>query len=197
MERLQQLIASLEEIDQSAQRKCIETLGAKCVASFLKDMFSNGDPAESLAWLKAVGGSFNEYLEYGHMVKRMGTGAVRELEEAVDWVKFNRGKFCEFVHASRDEACDKPYAYAIRGECGDKTGYFRPVRWDEESLGFVEKEDLTDEEKRWLDEYPECVYHSGRPCARWELETGDEDCECVLGREYYSLVLVPLGEDDS
>ena len=200
MERLQQLalVESLKEIDQSGKHMCIETLGADCVASFLKNIFQNGSGEERKKWLNAVGSSFDEYLDYSHMVNRMGTSSVRELEDAVGRVKFHRGRFCEFIHASRDEACSKPYAYTTRGEFGGETGYFRPVRWDETTLGFVEKEDLTEEEKGWLDEYPECVYQSGRPCARWEDEDGaDEDCECVLGREYYSLVLVPLGDESN
>ena len=120
MKRLQQLalVESLKEIDQSGKHTCIETLGADCVASFLKNIFQNGSDKERKKWLNAVGSSFNEYLEYSHMMNRMGTGSVRELEDAVGRVKFHRGRFCEYIHASRDEACGKPYAYTTRGEFG-------------------------------------------------------------------------------
>ena len=64
------------------------------------------------------------------------------------------------------------------------------VKWDDNKGIFAEKP-LSKDDLNWIEEHPECCYHYGQPCYCWQCDEDSEDCECVLGREYYSLVLEP------
>lgn len=141
--------------------------------------------------LENIGKSLGEYTDFHQMLNSMSNGALRELNEAIEDVRFDRKRFTNWVNCSREEA-DKPadenrscgfYTY---GEFGGDYGYFKHVR------------KLNDIEKDWLDEYKECCYYHGQPCARWqgELDSRDEDCECVLGKEYCSLNLYELNMEE-
>ena len=191
------LIASLQEVaskDEQMRRECIEALGPECFAAFLRKIFQDGDTEKCNEWLRALGTSFSEYLDYGPMFSKLETRAMTSLEDGLERVKFDRGKFCYWQPCTKRTARRYKYCYQITGEFGGETGYFQPVEWNEKQLDFVKKEELTQDEENWLLEFPECVYHSGRPCYRNQFGTGEEDCECLLGREYGSFVLSPLND---
>ena len=119
-----------------------------------------------------------------------------ELKEAIEVEEFDRRRFCSFTSCDKEEAGEHEHAYRATGEFGGEYGYFYGVEFNRETKKYDKKE-MTGDQIDWLGLYTECCYHHGQPCYRWQAESGDEDCECVLGREYASLVLEPLGEDDS
>ena len=122
----------------------------------------------------------------------MSNNAIRELSDAICDVRFYRKRFTNFVSCSREEA-NKPaddtrsVGYFTWGEFGGEYGYFKHIT------------KLTEEQEEWLNDYKECCYYNGQPCERWQHEEShrwDEDCECVLGKEYSSLVLYELDEEE-
>ena len=137
--------------------------------------------------LQDIGKSLGQYTNFHHILNEMSDNAIRELSDAICDVQFHRKRFTNFVSCSREEA-DKPAdstrtkGYFTYGENGGEYGYFKHIR------------KLTDQEEVWLNSYTECCYYNGQPCERWQDENGndDEDCECVLGREYTSLILNEL-----
>ena len=141
--------------------------------------------------LEDIGKSFGEYTIFHKMLNKMSDKVILELHDAIMDVNFHRKRFTDFVTCTREEA-DKladdtrSIGYFTYGEFGGEYGYFKHRR------------KLTDFEQEWLEEYTECCYYSGQPCARWQDEEGnaDEDCECVLGREYSSLILYELDKDE-
>ena len=140
--------------------------------------------------LKDIGKSLSQYTNFHDMLSTMNDNAISDLHDAIINVKFFRKRFTEFVTCSREEA-NKPaddtrsIGYFTYGEFGGEYGYFKHLR------------KLTEEEEEWLNEYTECCYHNGQPCERWQdEEDADEDCECVLGKEYTSLVLYELDEEE-
>jgi hypothetical protein len=140
--------------------------------------------------LQDIGKSLEQYTNFHDMLNSMDDNSIRELHEAIEDVQFFRKRFTQFVTCSRKEA-NKPandtrsIGFFTYGEYGGEYGYFKHLR------------KLTNQEKEWLEEYKECCYYSGQPCARWQDENGnaDEDCECVLGREYATLILYELDEE--
>lgn len=139
--------------------------------------------------LQDIGKSFEQYTNFHDMLNSMDNNVIRELHEAIEDVQFFRKRFTQFVTCSREEA-NKPandnrsIGLFTYGEYGGEYGYFKHLR------------KLTEQEEEWLEKYRECCYYSGQPCARWQDENGnaDEDCECVLGREYATLILYELDE---
>ena len=137
--------------------------------------------------LQDIGKSLGEYTNFHHMLNSMSDKTINKLNDAIIDVKFFRKRFTNFITCSREEA-DKPandersQGYFTYGEFGGEYGYFKHRR------------KLTEQEEEWLNEYTECCYYNGQPCERWQDEDGnsDEDCECVLGREYSSLILNEL-----
>ena len=137
--------------------------------------------------LQDIGKSLGQYTNFHDMLNSMSDEAIRELNEAISEVQFFRKRFTDWVNCSR-EVANKPKndfrskGYFTYGEFGGDYGYFKHRR------------KLTDQEEEWLNEFTECCYYGGQPCARWQDENGnaDEDCECVLGREYTSLILNEL-----
>ena len=137
--------------------------------------------------LQDIGKSLGEYTNFHHMLNSMSDKTINKLNDAIIDVKFFRKRFTNFITCSREEA-DKPandersQGYFTYGEFGGEYGYFKHRR------------KLTEQEEEWLNEFTECCYYGGQPCARWQDENGnaDEDCECVLGREYTSLILNEL-----
>lgn len=140
--------------------------------------------------LEEIGKSLGEYTNFHKILGEMSDNAIEQLQNAIVDVKFIRKQFTDFVTCTREEA-NKPadesrsIGYFTYGEFGGEYGYFKHRR------------KLTNLEKEWLDEYTECCYYNGQPCERWQDENGnsDEDCECVLGKEYSSLILYELDED--
>ena len=142
--------------------------------------------------LKNIGKSFNEYLSYENLLEEMNDNSIRELQDAISIVKFQRKSFTKFIVCSREEA-DKEETelrskgYFTYGEFGGEYGYFQ------------HKKKLTEEQKEWFDKHIECCYYHGQPCYVWQKEepdNWDEDCECCLGREYATLVVYKLDEDE-
>lgn len=73
------LIASLQEVaskDEQMRRECIEALGPECFAAFLRKIFQDGDTKTQHEWLRALGTSFSEYLDYGPMFSKLETRAM-------------------------------------------------------------------------------------------------------------------------
>ena len=129
----------------------------------------------------------NEYLDLYRLVYSMNENTLLRLEEAVEAVKFDKKRFCQWVSCGKREAKKKAtkersIGYEVKGEFGGEFGYFKYLK------------PLTEEQEEWLEEYKECCYHYGQPCARWQDEENccGEDCECVLGREYCSLMLTEI-----
>ena len=142
--------------------------------------------------LKDIGKSLGEYTNFHHILNEMSNNAIRELSDAICDVRFYRKRFTNFVSCSREEA-NKPaddtrsVGYFTWGEFGGEYGYFKHIT------------KLTEEQEEWLNDYKECCYYNGQPCERWQHEEShrwDEDCECVLGKEYSSLVLYELDEEE-
>jgi hypothetical protein len=129
----------------------------------------------------------NEYLDLYRLVYSMNENTLSRLEDAVEAVKFDKKRFCQWVSSGKREAKKKAtkersIGYEVKGEFGGEYGYFKYLK------------PLTEEQEEWLEEYKECCYHYGQPCARWQDEENccGEDCECVLGREYCSLMLTEI-----
>ena len=144
---------------------------------------------ESKECLQNIGKSLTQYTNFHHILDSMSNDAIRELKESIEDVQFFRKRFTKFITCTREEA-DKPaddtrsVGYFTYGEFGGEYGYFKHLR------------KLTSLEQEWLEEYSECCYYNGQPCARWQDLNGnaDEDCECEMGKEYSSLVLYELDE---
>lgn len=141
--------------------------------------------------LQDIGKSLGQYTNFDDMLFSMSDEAIRELNEAIHAVKFFRKRFTDWVTCNREEASKtenelRSKGYFTFGEFGGEYGYFKHRR------------KLTNQENEWLNEYTECCYYGGQPCARWQDENGnaDEDCECVLGREYTSLILNELDMEE-
>ena len=137
--------------------------------------------------LQDIGKSLKQNTNFHDMLNSMSDEAFRELYEDIKDVSFHRKRFTEWVNCNRDEANKtenelRSKGYFTYGEYGGEYGYFKHRR------------KLTDIENEWIDKYTECCYYNGQPCARWKNENGNsgEDCECVLGREYTTLVLLVL-----
>jgi len=153
---------------------------------YIKTQLDNNDTCKKC--LQDIGKSFGQYTNYHDMLNSMNDDSIRELYEAITDVQFFRKRFTNFVTCSREEA-NKPaddnrsIGFFTYGEYGGEYGYFKHLR------------KLTDYEEEWLEEYKECCYYSGQPCARWQDdENTGEDCECILGREQCSLILYELNE---
>lgn len=130
-------------------------------------------------------------MDFNKMLTKMSDETIQDLYDAITYIQFHRKRFTDFVLCSREEAeqpadTTRSVGYFTYGESGRKYGYFKHIR------------KLTDIEQEWLEEYKECCYYYGQPCQRWqEYGDADEDCECVLGRECGSLVLMELDEESS
>jgi hypothetical protein len=142
--------------------------------------------------LKNIGKAFNQYLSYENLLKDMDDRSIKELKNAISRVQFDRKSFTEFISCSREEADKEAInlrskGYFTYGEFGGEYGYFQ------------HKKELTEEQKEWFDEHKECCYYHGQPCYVWQKEEHDdwdEDCECHLGREYSTLCIYELDEDE-
>ena len=157
-----------------------------------KDISYSENRHHKINCLKNIGKSFNEYLPYENLLEEMDDSSIRELKDAINRVQFQRKSFTEFIPSSREEA-DKEETelrskgYYTYGEFGGEYGYFK------------HKKKLTEEQKEWFVEHIECCYYHGQPCYVWQKEESDdwdEDCECRLGREYTTLVVYELDEDE-
>jgi len=144
---------------------------------------------ESRKCLDQIGSALNtnEYLDLYRLAYSMDKKTLSRLEEALLSVKFDKKRFCKWVSCGKREAKKKAtkersIGYEVKGEIGGEFGYFKYIK------------PLTEEQEEWLEEYKECCYHYGQPCERWQDEENccGEDCECILGREYYSLVLTEI-----
>jgi hypothetical protein len=141
--------------------------------------------------LKEVGNVLNKerYFDLDSMVEAMNDDTMERLEEAIERVKFNKKRFCQWESCSKKEALNikachtHSTGYQLEGELGGEYGYFKYLK------------PLTEEQEEWVSEFRECCYHSGQPCQGNQDGTAEEDCECILGREYASLILTPLGDE--
>ena len=162
------------------------------ITTYIIAEFNKKDTYNQRECLKNIGKAFDEYLCYENLLIDMDDNSIRELEEAIDRVKFQRKSFTEFIVCSREEA-DKEETelrskgYFTYGEFGGEYGYFQ------------HKQALTEEQKEWFDEHIECCYYHGQPCYVWQKEEPDdwdEDCECRLGRDLSSLIMYKLDEEE-
>ena len=153
----------------------------------------NNNKKRAKICLQDIGKSLGQYTNFHDMLNSMSNEAIRELDDAICDVKFHRKRFTDWVNCTREKAAEqleddetRTKGYFTYGEFGGEYGYFKHRR------------KLTDLEKEWLEEYTECCYYNGQPCERWQDENGNcgEDCECVLGREYTSLILNELDIDE-
>ena len=137
--------------------------------------------------LQDIGKSLGDYTNFRDMLNPMSDCAIRELSEEIGHIQFYRKRFTDFVNCSREEA-DKPadnnrsIGYFTYGEMGGEYGYFKHIC------------PLTEEQQEWLNDYTECCYYNGQPCERWQNGNDDEDCECVLGHGFSTLILYELDE---
>jgi hypothetical protein len=136
--------------------------------------------------LQEICKAFDQYTDYDYLIKELSDESIRELEESISRIKFDRKRFTKFITCDREEASKHPAAYFTYGEYGGDYGYFENY------------ENFNEQQKEWLQEYKECCYYNGQPCGRYQHEENNdyEDCECVLGREYSSLVLYELDEEE-
>ena len=139
--------------------------------------------------LEGIGKGLNEYVDYDIIVNQLSERSLYELKGSISRVRFERNSFTKFVISSREDANKeetdlRSIGYFTYGEFGGEYGYFQ------------HKQKLTQEQKDWLEEYKECCYYHGQPCQGNQDETADESCECILGREYTSLVLFELDEEE-
>ena len=157
------------------------------IQTLLEEMLKKGEK-ESRSCLNQMGSALNcdEYMDLYRLVYSMNENTLSRLEEAVESVKFDKKRFCQWVSCGKREAKKKAtkersIGYEVKGEFGGEFGYFKYLK------------PLTKEQEEWLEEYKECCYHYGQPCERWQDEDCcGEDCECVLGREYCSLMLTEI-----
>jgi len=165
------------------------------ISTFIKAKLRQG-ANEGDACLKSIGKAINtslnaNYCELDNMVKELDDNTLEELEEALYRVKWNKKKFCQWVPCCKSTAQKKKSStghsvgYKLEGEMseGGEYGYFKYLK------------PLTEEQEEWVSEFTECCYHNGQPCQGNQDGTAEEDCECILGKEYYSLVLTPLGDE--
>ena len=165
------------------------------ISSFIESKLRQG-ASEGDACLEGIGKAINKslqanYCELDNMVKELDDNTLEELEEALHRVKWNKKKFCQWVPCCKSTAQKKKSStshsvgYKLEGEMseGGEYGYFKYLK------------PLTEEQEEWVSEFTECCYHNGQPCQGNQDGTADEDCECILGKEYYSLVLTPLGDE--
>jgi hypothetical protein len=136
--------------------------------------------------LREIGQAFDQYTDYDCLLNKMTNESIRELEESISRIKFDRKRFTRFITCGREEAAKHSAAYFTYGEFGGDYGYFENYQ------------QFTEQQKEWLEEYTECCYYNGQPCGRHQHEQHNdyEDCECVLGREYSSLVMYELDEEE-
>jgi len=157
------------------------------IQTLLEEMLKKGEK-ESRSCLNQMGSALNcdEYMDLYRLVYSMNENTLSRLEEAVESVKFDKKRFCQWVSCGKREAKKKAtkersIGYEVKGEFGGEYGYFKYLN------------PLTKEQEEWLEEYKECCYYYGQPCERWQDEDCcGEDCECVLGREYCSLMLTEI-----
>lgn len=188
------LTASIREVfsgtDSDVKTAILSEIGGDVIEQLLISMLQ-GDQRDKI--LTLLGTHMTEYQRYDLFARHLSTSVMRELEEALEREAWGRKRFCLFrTCKTKREAKKHPRCYEVKGEYGGEYGYFEPVTWNEEKKSYVPKPTLTEEEESWLEEYPECCYQSGQPCERWQQECADEDCECILAREYCSLVLSPI-----
>ncbi len=196
------LVASLREVfsgtDWNIKKECIEAIGPKPVGVYLTELFDNVAGKKDQKWLAVIGQSFSQYHEYSPLTRNMDCSVLDTVKEAIEAEEFNRRKFSRFISCDKDEAKKHDHAYRVTGECVDEYncffGYFVGVLFNEKTNKYDKKE-MTAEQIEWMEDYAECCYNNGQPC-HWQTEDGSEDCECVLGREYGSLVLCPLDVGD-
>ena len=172
------LYASLREVfsgnNHVLQDECVKIIGVKAVARYVQ---ADVDP----------------------FLQQVGNSELEELMDAAHGVQFARGKFCRFVTCNtREEVAQHTLAYFTTGEFGGEYGYFEPIRWNDATKQFDRIEGFSEEQLDQLNEYIECCYYNGQPCGQYQREpdSGDEDCECVLGREYATLNLHELDEEE-
>ena len=159
-------------------------------SSFIEAKMKQGDK-EGNQCLKEIGSALNKerYLDLDSMVEAMDDDTMERLEEAIERVKFNKKRFCQWESCTKKEALNMKAChihstgYKVEGEFGGEYGYFKYLK------------PLTEEQEEWVSEFRECCYHSGQPCQGNQDGTAEEDCECILGREYASLILTPLGDE--
>jgi len=160
------------------------------ITSFIDAKMKQGDK-EGKQCLKEVGIALNKdrYFDLDSMVKAMDDDTIERLEEAIERVKFNKKRFCQWETCTKKQALNMnachthSTGYKLEGEFGGEYGYFKYLK------------PLTEEQEEWVSEFPECCYYSGQPCQGNQDGTADEDCECILGREYATLILTPLGDE--
>jgi len=159
------------------------------ISSFIEAKMKQGDK-EGKQCLKEVGTALNKdrYFDLDSMVKAMDDDTMRRLEEALHRVKWDKKRFCQWVTCSKKEAFKQKSSvthstgYKLEGEFGGEYGYFKYLK------------PLTEEQEEWVSEFPECCYYSGQPCQGNQDGTAEEDCECILGKEYATLILTPLDD---
>ena len=159
-------------------------------SSFIEAKMKQGDK-EGNQCLKEIGSALNKerYLDLDSMVEAMNDDTMERLEEAIERVKFNKKRFCQWETCTKKEAQNKKAChthstgYKTDGEFGGEYGYFKYLK------------PLTEEQEEWVSEFTECCYYYGQPCQRNQDGTAEFCCECILGKEYASLILTPLGDE--
>ena len=174
------LVASLRETfsndNDHVKRECLDAIGIDAWAQFYHD---------------------NSYA-HASLVSSLSNNAIHRLIEEAESTIFDRARFCRFVECEREEAARHPHAYFTSGEFGGTYGYFEPVRWNDNTKSFDSVDAFSEDQLEQLHEYLECCYYNGQPCGQYQREPhpNDEDCECILGREYSSLNLHELDEEE-
>ena len=146
----------------------------------------------ALKCMEDIGSCFDENSNFDSMIKKMSNAALENLADEISREQFHRKRFTDFVICDRQEAAkpaneNRSQGYFTYGEFGGEYGYFK------------HRKKLTEEEEEWLEEHTECCYYHGQPCWVWQKEESDfwdEDCECRLGREYSSLCVYELDEEE-
>ena len=159
------------------------------ITKYIKSQLEGNNEIECL---EGIGKALSKYLNYENIVKEMDDYSIKELEEAIYSVQFQRKSFTKFIVCSREEANKEETELRSKG-------YFTYGEWGGDYGYFQHKKELTEEQKEWFEDHIECCYYHGQPCEVWqkeELDDWDEDCECRLGRDFSSLVLYELDEEE-
>ena len=100
-----------------------------------------------------------------------------------------QNRFCKFVFCSKEEAKKALFGFKTCGEMGGEYGFFVGSTYDDSAKAFVTRE-LTTDEKDQIENARECCYYHGSEC-----QLDEEDCECKLGANDYTLVLKSMDSD--
>ena len=91
---------------------------------YIKNSLKKTYRPDVLKCLREIGQAFDEYTDYDCLLTKMNNESIRELEESISRIKFDRKRFTRFITCDREEAAKHPASYFTYGEFGGDYGYF-------------------------------------------------------------------------